>query len=108
MRSARKSTSSTRSRPTSLAQAVAVGDQEQRPVTRIRPRGGEQAGDLLQREELDRVSRGTRHPLSLGISRTARNNRFEQFHRPRATRSQAKASESRPPPPPVSHCKEQF
>ena len=64
-------------------------------------RASENPLEHLQRQKLDGVGRRTGHRLSVGMSRTARNNRFEQFPSPRATRTQAKADRHRHPFPTV-------
>ena len=71
--------------PDQRRERVAVGDQEQRPVARARPRGGEQPAEFVEGEKLDRVGgRAGRGSVSLGPAGTARNNRSGQF-RPTAT-----------------------
>src|SRR4051794_15609732 len=68
-------------------------------------RASENPLEHLQRQKLDGVGRRTGHHRSLPVSGTARNNSF--LSSPLASRDE-NPGEGRPPPPPISHCNEQF
>jgi hypothetical protein len=56
------------------SQPMAIGDEEERPVTPVRADGTEQAPGLVERQEADGLGRWATHGASLRRRQTARNN----------------------------------
>jgi hypothetical protein len=72
------------------SEALAIS--KQRPVARVRVRGGKQPGELFEGQETDRVGRRAGHGPSLRRPMTAQNNCSGQFCWPSPRRSQAKSA----------------